>query len=370
MTSDQQNQFEAEWPPLARRLQAMLRRKGLSDWLVEDVVQETGCRLIRMWNQVDRAKPLWPLVTTIALNHLRDETRKGSWKELIGVVPDSPSGENVESRGIARLELRELGGAMSRLNDSQRSVLIAEVTDAPSSGADPSAIRMLRMRARKRLHQLMDQASVLGVTAGMQLRRVMRETEVFISKALPLEADRVSAAALSVVAALSFGLAGVPDADRQAALEHESRSEIASAGSSLSDVAADVDTFDHGRVGSRSTTEVGAARREAGRGPGRRSDERRSDVSDEDDGFSNRTGYTIPIANGTYVSGSTEVELEGFDEEGRDGDGPAGTGSVSCSTSPSGGAEASCTHGGDGWSERRARVKQQNEVWVNGERVI
>lgn len=100
MTSDQQNQFETEWPALALRLQAMLRRKRLSDWMAEDLVQETGCRLIRMWSQVDRNKPVWPLVATIALNLLRDEMRKGSWSELTGASP-TPLPERTWRRGAS-----------------------------------------------------------------------------------------------------------------------------------------------------------------------------------------------------------------------------------------------------------------------------
>lgn len=370
MTSDQQDQFEAEWPALALRLQAMLRRKRLSDWLVEDLVQETGCRLIRMWNEIDRAKPVWPLVATIALNLLRDEMRKGTWSELTGAVPDAASGENVETRGLARLELREVGGALSQLNDSQRSVLLASVTDTPSEGADPSALRMLRMRARKRLHQLMDQASVLGVTVGMQLRRVMREAEIFISKALPVDAERIPAAALSIVAALSLGLVTMPDESVASperagrpddAISHEASSDGYGVGTSAGSEANARTTRKGARLAERSTKRARNSNDDRGarRGSG-----------DDGGGTVSGTQYHIPISDGTYVKGSTTVELEGFDDESRDSSTGWGTGSLSCSTSPSNGAGASCTHGGDGWSQRSARVKQHNEVWVEGERVL
>lgn len=373
MTSDQQNQFEAEWPALALRLEAMLKRKRLSDWLVEDLVQETGCRLIRMWSQVDRAKPVWPLVATIALNLLRDEMRKGSWNELTGAVPDAPSVENTEARGLARLELRQLGGALSQMKASQRSVLLAEVTEGPADGADPSAMRMLRMRARRRLHQLMDQASVLGVTVGCQLRRVMREAEVVISKALPLDAERVPAAVLSVAAALSIGLAALPGdlvdgpwpIGGGGGASSEAPSEAVVAAIDGED-ATGLSARDDDRV-RRATDTTSAGRSSGGRGRGSDDDTGPTDEG----GVGSGTNYHIPVAQGTYVSGSTEVELEGFDEESRDlpHETVTGTGSISCSTSPSGGAGASCTHGGEGWSQRSARVKQRTEVWVQGERV-
>ena len=371
MTSDQQNQFEAEWPALALRLQAMLRRKRLSDWMVEDLVQETGCRLIRMWSQVDRNKPVWPLVATIALNLLRDEMRKGSWSELTGAVPDSPSGENVEARSLARLELRQVSGALSQMNDSQRSVLLAAVTETPSEGADPSAMRMLRMRARRRLHQLMDQASVLGVTVGVQLRRVMREAEVIISKALPLDAERVPAAALSVAAALSIGLAALPGDlvegpwGRGGADGVTSDESSAGATTDLAATSIDLDRGPKGPTSRDHSRNRGGA---AGSDTSGRSGPKDGSGTDEDEVAGEGTDYRVPIAEGTFVAGSTWVQLEGFEEESRDVP-TRGTGSLSCSTSPSGGAGASCTHGGDGWEQRSARIKQHTEVWVEGERV-
>lgn len=371
MTSDQQNQFEAEWPALALRLQGMLRRKRLSDWMVDDLVQETGCRLIRMWSQVDRTKPVWPLVTTIALNLLRDEMRKGSWSELTGAVPDSPSGENVEARSLARLELRQVGGALSQMNDSQRSVLLAAVTETPSEGADPSAMRMLRMRARRRLHQLMDQASVLGVTVGFQLRRVMREAEVVISKALPLDTERVPAAVLSVAAALSIGLTALPGDLVDRPWGRGGNGGVASGASSIDGATAAAGTSSDFGSGSRRLA-LGDRSRDGGRAvdspaAGRSGSKDASEAAD-DENVGNGTDYHVPIAEGTYVAGSTRVQLEGFEEQARDVP-TSGTGSLSCSTSASGGAGASCTHGGDGWDQRSARIKQDTEVWVRGERV-
>ncbi len=103
MTSDQQRQFEHMWPGLSVRLYRLLSRKKVSRWLAEDLVQETGLRLIRMWPEVDQTKPLWPLTATIGLNLLRDELRRAGSKESIRTLPDSPSTENVEARGMARV---------------------------------------------------------------------------------------------------------------------------------------------------------------------------------------------------------------------------------------------------------------------------
>ncbi|MFP5353240.1 MAG: RNA polymerase sigma factor [Actinomycetota bacterium] len=369
MTSDQQRRFEAEWPALALRLQALLRRKRLTDWMIEDLVQETGCRLIRMWSQVDRTKPVWPLVTTIALNLLRDEMRKGSRNELTGAVPDSPSGENVEARGLARVELSQLGGALSQMNDSQRSVLLASVTESATEGADPSALRMLRMRARRRLHQLMDQASVLSVTVGFQLRRVMREAELFMSRALPLDAERVPAAVFGVAAALSVGLAALPVEVVDGSWGQRGPVVATSTGRSADatrpagtdptsplGAAPEAPPSAHGMDRDKHSRDGEAAGGNGGHGLG------------DEGSVSRGATYHVPIAEGTYVAGTVTVELEGFDEQGDDTS-STGTGSLSCSSSPSGGAGVSCTHGGEGWDQRTARIKQHTEIWVEGERI-
>lgn len=245
------------------------------------------------------------------------------------------------------------------MNDSQRSVLLAAVTENPSESADPSALRMLRMRARRRLHQLMDQASVLGVTVGFQLRRVMREAEVFISKALPLDAERVPAAVLSVAAALSIGLAALPGEVADGPWDGGGPDAVFDAGAT------------GGVVGSERpalTDRSLATRGEGGSANARRARSKDGSESD-DDTIGNETDIYGRIAEGTYVAGSAEIQLEGFDEQGRDVL-TTGTGSLSCSTSPSGGAGASCTHGGDGWEQRSVRVKQHAEVWVQGHRVL
>ena len=78
MTSDQERQFEHMWHALSLRLHHLLSRKKVSPWLIEDLIQETGLRLIRMWPKIDQAKPMWPLTTPIALNLLRDELRRPS----------------------------------------------------------------------------------------------------------------------------------------------------------------------------------------------------------------------------------------------------------------------------------------------------
>ncbi|MDP9068023.1 MAG: sigma-70 family RNA polymerase sigma factor [Actinomycetota bacterium] len=368
MTADQQRQFENQWPGLAARLNHLLRRKRLSPWLIEDIVQETGLRLIRMWKDIDQARPLWPLTATIALNLLRDEMRKGSSSELAAIVPDAPSREDVEQRGLARLELRAIGGALARMTTAQRQVILDEVTTRPSGIPDATATRMLRMRARQRLHDLMDQVSVLGVTVAMQLRRLVREAEIFIGRMLPSHPEGASTMVLGLLAALSIGITVVPQSPSEA------REPAARAGAGNSATSGDTggataskrasveaparaanDRF--WRSGDQKIASEGAASGDAADGSG---------VSRGE--MPRTTDYWVRVTDDTYVYGELETEVVGVGDKSHVDAGPSGPGSVDCSFAP-GGAGASCTHSGDGWSERRARVQHRGEVRVAGERL-
>ncbi len=158
--------FEEEWPDLARRLHSMLAGKRIPAGKREDIVQETGLRLFRMWAAVDPERPVWALAVTIALNLVRDEARRGIGREVLGFVPDIANPhEDVERSGLARIELGRVERALLELTPAHRSILLAEVGDAePATDRGPNAVKMLRMRARRRLHSLLD-ATTAGSAA-------------------------------------------------------------------------------------------------------------------------------------------------------------------------------------------------------------
>src|SRR5688500_8516756 len=165
--------FEQQWPDLARRLDTMRAGKRVPPHKRDDIVQETGLRLFRMWGQVDPERPLWALVVTIALNLLRDEARKRPEREVLGLVPDRPADADVERAGMARLEWRRVQTAMTQLSPDHRSILMAELGDEyATSSRGPNATKMLRMRARRRLNALLDVASASGVVIGIRVRRL------------------------------------------------------------------------------------------------------------------------------------------------------------------------------------------------------
>lgn len=370
MTSDQQRDFEHQWPALAVRVNRLLKRKKLSPWLVEDLTQETGLRLIRMWPTIDQSQPLWPLTATIALNLMRDHMRKEGSHEVTSSIPDTASVENVEQRGMARLELRAVGGALSQMPDTHRRVLLAEVSNN-ASAPDASATRMLRMRARRKLQNLLDHASLLGIAVGDHLRRAVREAELMISKALPNHVEHISAAAISLLAAVSLGIAVVPDSPTEAGERNRAPQRSTTTSEDLR--ATTMDPYGS-RASGRDTPRASSAQVERGKtrpAEGRRLKNPPNDPGYRGDGedapFPGALNYQVRLTDNTYVQGSLEVEIVGEEDAGaRTESPPRGTGSINCTVSVAA-VGASCMHGGDGWEDRGVRVRHRGEGQIGGQ---
>ena len=165
--------FEVEWPPVARRLQSALRRRRVPHPLAEDLIQETGLRLFQIWERVDPGRDPWPLALTIALNILRDHIRADNRRQEV-VVIDDPVEDDTEAAALARLELARVQEALVQLTSAQRSALLAEVGAATMPRESSPAMKMLRMRARKRLRALMDGASAAVGALGSVVQRALR----------------------------------------------------------------------------------------------------------------------------------------------------------------------------------------------------
>ena len=165
--------FEVEWPPVATRLEAGLRRRRVPAPMVEDLVQETGLRLFEIWHRVDPARDLWPLALTIALNMLRDHIRADTRRQEVA-VPETLTEDDTETAALARVELARVQENLVQLTAAQRSALLAEVGAGNGSEVSASARKMLRMRARKRLRALMDGASGVVAAAGSIAQRALR----------------------------------------------------------------------------------------------------------------------------------------------------------------------------------------------------
>ena len=378
MTSDQQRQFEHMWPALSVRLHRLLSRKKVSPWLAEDLVQETGLRLIRMWPEIDQAKPIWPLTATIALNLFRDELRRAGSKEYIHSLPDSPSTENVEERGMARVELRAVGGALAQMPALQRDAILADLSAGTVASPLASSARMLRMRARRRLQHLMDHASVLGVAVGMQMRRAARELELVIGRVLPTDAERVTAAAISLLAALSLGVAVDPLSPNRShgasgatgsAITDTGSSSAASFGSSKPLVSA---ASHQGRTDVlAAATQPGGGDTSAERGGvqgGRAADTGSSENGPEDSPGTLR--YTLEVTDDTYLRGGVGADVFGAGDPNKSADAfTRSPGSLNCTVAPSH-TGASCMASENGSEATGVRARHQGEARVAGRRIL
>ena len=166
--------FTQRWPALEERLARFLRSKGCDPSTSEDLSQEVGLRLFKMWERVDPQSDAWPLTVTIALNLLRDSARSSGRLFLVEEPPETSSGTDTETVAIARLELRRVGRALKMMNPRYRSLLLnAAGADEPMS-RDDTAVRMARSRARTRLQVLLERVSSgvagLGRTISNRLR--------------------------------------------------------------------------------------------------------------------------------------------------------------------------------------------------------
>jgi DNA-directed RNA polymerase specialized sigma24 family protein len=210
--------FEEHWPELQKGLQRNLARRGVPPWKADDVIQETGLRLFRCWENVDPERSPFGLALRIANNLMWDEARKHRGREILGEVPEQPAIHDVEELSLARMELHRAKKLLDRLNPNHRSVLLAEVGAETVEDRNSAATKMVRMRARKRLSNLMSNASSFGFLP-LGLREMARRFSDFTRRNLTIseQASAVGVAAVSVVAAVvvlgvpSEAPASVPD---------------------------------------------------------------------------------------------------------------------------------------------------------------
>jgi DNA-directed RNA polymerase specialized sigma24 family protein len=163
MTPERRRDFEHQWPEIQSGLKSLLARKKIPAPEHDDLIQETALRLYGMWGRVDPSRSPWPLAVTIALNLVRDGARHRPIREVCSAeVPDTPDLHEVERAGLARVELGRVRAALGELSPSYRSALLVEVGDAAARAASGSAAqKMTRVRARRKLVQLVEKVSAL-----------------------------------------------------------------------------------------------------------------------------------------------------------------------------------------------------------------
>lgn len=197
--------FEQKWREIAPVVERALARRGVPQWLRDDVMQETALRLYRFWGNVDPKRSTLPLAMTIANNALRDEHSRRSRCEIPGTIPDAPFPTDVENAGLARVELKRVRDVLGRLSPSYRSVLLAEVGCAPVPQGGTDATKMLRLRARKKMRSLLESASAGAFVLALP-RSLWRSFRGARRTIAPTGASAAVAAAWGLVAI--FGMPG------------------------------------------------------------------------------------------------------------------------------------------------------------------
>lgn len=171
MSPDARREFEAQWPSLEKRARSFLSRKQIPSCDQEDLVQEAAMRLLGMWDSIDQSRALWPLVSTILLNLIRDRSRCAPRHDVVALLPDIVSPHDVERAGLARVELDRVRRAMGHLSSSHRSVLMQELRWTDDVAATP-AEKMLRMRARRKLRSILEKVSGLVVLRARRIAEI------------------------------------------------------------------------------------------------------------------------------------------------------------------------------------------------------
>ena len=186
------------------RVHNSLRRRGVPECLRDDIVQETGLRLFKMWADVDPERSPYGLALRIANNLLWDHVRLRQNREVLGDVPEHAAPNDVEHTGMARIELARVRKALPRLSEAHRSVLLAEIDNAiQAPESSPAAVKMMRMRARRRLTQILEHVSGFVGYLGFEIRRRTVKARAVIERSSMLAEGTAAAAVSGVVATVT-----------------------------------------------------------------------------------------------------------------------------------------------------------------------
>ncbi|HVM34739.1 MAG TPA: hypothetical protein VM784_05285 [Actinomycetota bacterium] len=168
-----EREFTEQWPALADRLKRYLARRKIPSSLQEDIVQETGLRMFLYWRHVDSRRPLWGLTRKVAGLVLWDSYNNQERSVPVAGVPDVTALDDVEQAALARVELERVRLALRELTEAQREALLVEIGERDTLLRSMDALKMLRMRARRRLND------VLGRSQGIVFQNRGRLQKLF-----------------------------------------------------------------------------------------------------------------------------------------------------------------------------------------------
>ena len=207
-------EFSAVWPELSQRLRRVLHARRVPADLVDDIVQETGLRLFRNWSKVDQAT-VWALANTVLLNIVRDEVRKNEVRKRDARLLIAETARNLDDEMLNHLELRRVERVIRKLSDVDQQVLLAEWgVSSDETFVSPAALKMARMRARRRLRAALGNASAL-VPGWWRFRRAMFSKNASLWNVSEQLSHIAVASALAIAGiAGSFAAAPQPGAGR------------------------------------------------------------------------------------------------------------------------------------------------------------
>lgn len=159
----------ATWPEVAPRVARHLRQRGVAPADVDDVVQETGVRVLTTRPGFTDAEDLYPWARTVAWRLAIDAGRRRRHLEPIETC-DVPDDHTVERIVAGRLTLAAVREQLGHLSDADRQALSV----APGGRDRREAVRLAvrRHRARARLLALVEGvASVIGIAIGFLKRQ-------------------------------------------------------------------------------------------------------------------------------------------------------------------------------------------------------
>jgi DNA-directed RNA polymerase specialized sigma24 family protein len=201
----QQTSFETVWPALSGRLKRVLQSRRVPDECVDDVIQETGLRLLRNWSSIDHST-IWSFTLTIAGNIIKDDMRRRVRDERFAESLPPNSYVDIEERALARVELWKAHRAIDGLSTVQRAALLTDVYGIDSAApVNAGAAKMSRLRARRRLRQALGRASGLIALGGHRFRRLMLGDP---NGGLTESASHTVAAALLIAAGVDLVMLG------------------------------------------------------------------------------------------------------------------------------------------------------------------
>lgn len=160
--------FVERWPALERRLHRVLIGMRVPVAWHDDIVQETSITMYRLWDKLDHFHPIWPFVRVVAERVAIAEGRRHSKVELRSELPEEAD-IDAETLALWRVDIERVRAALSSLSRRDREVLLAEINEALPLALRSSALKMTRMRARKRLRDFLgDGGSIFGVLPSLR----------------------------------------------------------------------------------------------------------------------------------------------------------------------------------------------------------